>query len=70
MKRSEYSAMVDEAMRKGRKKVSAAEALVQAKKLMALKPKKRFRLPEGTYLSTDAISGGCKVTISNFKPLT
>jgi hypothetical protein len=62
--------MVDEAMRKGRKKVSAAEALAQAEKLMALKPKERFRLPEGTYLSTDAIAtDGCKATVSEIKPL-
>lgn len=54
MKQSERSTIVDEAVRKARQKVSRAEALAQAKKLMALKPKGRFRLQEGTYLSTDA----------------
>lgn len=42
------------------------EALAQAKKLMAMKPKERFKLPEGFYIHTDATgSDGCR---ANLKP--
>lgn len=54
----------------GRMKTTRDEAIKQAKNLMALKPKERFKLPE-IYSYTDAVgSEECKVTISYIRKTT